>query len=424
MEGAVAGERILVVDDSSQIRATLRRMILEPEGYEVLTAADGRAGLERALRERPDLVLLDVNMPELDGLQVLEELQRARYQWPVILMTSHGSEEVAVQALRFGVRDYLHKPFEIQDVLARVQRALVESALLRERAELLQRLAATNARLSRQVSDLRVLQALGQAVTSLLDMENMLSRVVEGAVYLCRADEGVLYMVDPDSDELLLMAAQSAGKKTAQGLKLRVVDRLANRVIETGKPIRITSKMLSSAQFRVQTGYLVYSLLSVPLMTRGQTIGVLCVVNKARLQDFTQDDVGRLSAVASYAAIAIENGQLVEATRKDAVADMLDKTVATVAHYINNPLMSLMVKADGLVLAKRREDLVERPGLAGVEEMARFTERKVQEIKAVLTVLSDLTSPQIVTRMDDVNMLDIDARVRERLRRIQAQYGA
>jgi signal transduction protein with GAF and PtsI domain len=188
--------------------------------------------------------------------------------------------------------------------------------------------------------------------------------------------------------------------------------------------------MLSSAQLRVQTGYLVYSLLSVPLKTRGQTIGVLCIVNKARLQDFTQDDVGRLSAVASYAAIAIENGRLVEATRKDAVADMLDKTVATVAHYINNPLMSLMVKADGLVLAKQRGELVEAeaqdtPDSPGaIDDMARFTERKVQEIKAVLTILSDLTSPRIVTNLDDIQMLDIDARVRERLRQIQTQYGA
>jgi signal transduction protein with GAF and PtsI domain len=262
-------------------------------------------------------------------------------------------------------------------------------------------------------------------------MQNMLGRVVEGAVYLCRADEGVLYLVDPGSGELYMTAAQSAGQRAAQGLRLHVVDRLASRVVETGKPIRLTSKMLSSAQLRVRTGYLVYSLLSVPLKTRGRTIGVLCVVNKAHLTDFTPDDVGRLTAVASYAAIAIENGQLVEATRKDAIADMLDKTVATVAHYINTPLMSLMVKADGLVLAKQRGALVESaqardaPDAPGVvDEMARFTERKVQEIKAVLAVLSDLTSPQIVTRLDDANLLDIDARVRDRLRQIQARYGA
>lgn len=422
----MAVERILVVDDSAQIRATLRRTILEPAGYEVLTAPDGQAGLECALRERPDLVLLDVNMPRLTGIQMLQELHRAQYEWPVILMTSHGSEQVAVQALRLGVRDYINKPFEVRDVLARVRRALVESRLRHERIELLGRLEAANARLSRRVSDLTVLQALGQAVTSLLDMGNMLGRVVEGAVYLCRADEGVLYLADPESGELYMTAAQSAGERAAQGLKLRVVDRLADRVLETGKPILLTSKVLST-RLREQTGYLVYSLLSVPLKTKGRSIGVLCVVNKGRLQDFTRDDIGRLSAVASYAAIAVENSRLVETTRKNAIAEMLDNTVATVAHYINNPLMSLMVKADGLVQAKQHGALVESAALAEsglVDEMARFTERKVQEIKAVLTILSDLASPQVVTNMDDVKMLDIEARVRERLKQIQARYEA
>jgi len=154
---------------------------------------------------------------------------------------------------------------------------------------------------------------------------------------------------------------------------------------------------------------------------------VLCVVNKERIEDFDQDDVARMSAVANYAAIAVENSRLVETGRQDAVAEMLDNTIATVAHYINNPLMSLMVQADGLVLAKQRGELIEagsdaepRPGM--VDEMARFTELKVQEIKTVLTILSDLTSPQVVTGMNDVKMLDIEARVRERLRQIRAQY--
>jgi hypothetical protein len=154
---------------------------------------------------------------------------------------------------------------------------------------------------------------------------------------------------------------------------------------------------------------------------------VLSVVNKARLQDFSRDDIGRLSAVASYAAIAIENSRLVETTRRDAVADALENTVATVAHYINNPLMSLMVKADGLVLAKERGALVEtdadaEPAL--VDDMARLTERKVAEIKAVLAILSDLTAPQIGANLDDEQMLDIEARVRDRLRQIRVEYEA
>jgi two-component system NtrC family sensor kinase len=420
----VAGERILIVDDSAQIQTTLRRMILEPEGYEVLSARDGQEGLDRALDERPDLILLDVNMPRLTGIQVLEALQRASYDWPVILMTSHGSEEVAIQALRLGVRDYVRKPFEVQDVLRRVQRALVESRLRHERADLIRRLEEANARLSRRVSDLTVLQALGQAVTSLQDMDHMLARVVEGAVYLCRAEEGVLYLADPDSGALHVTAAQSQGKRAAHGLRLPIVDRVAEHVLKGGKSVLLTNEVLS-AHVREQAGGAIYSFLSVPLKTRGASIGVLCVVNKSRQLDFVRDDTDRLRAVANYAAVAVENGRLLEATRKTAVAEMLDQTVATVAHYINTPLMALMVKADGLVLAKERGVLVEvdsEGGVSAVDEMARFTETKVQEIKAVLAILSDLASPQIVTDLDDVEMLDIDARVRERLRQIRARY--
>jgi two-component system NtrC family sensor kinase len=419
----MAGERILVIDDSQRIRSALREAILEPEGYRVLTAHDGQQGLERALRERPDLILLDVNMPRMTGLQFIEKLQEARYEWPVILMTSHGSEETAVQAFRLGVRDYIRKPFSIEEVLSRVHRALVESRLRREREELLKRLEASNRQLKRRVDDLTTLYAIGQAVTSLLDLDSVLSRVVEASVYLCRADEGVLYLTDESTGELYMTAAQSLGEKVAHGLRLRVVDRLANQVIHTGKPMLLGSKILRS-RLRGQTGYLVHSLLSVPLRFKGRTIGVLCVVNRARTHDFTPDDVNRLTAIANYAAIAIENARLLDVTRETAAsearAEMLNNTVVTVSHYVNNPLMSLMMKADRLVQAKREGKLLESGDL--VAETARFTEMKVEEIKAVLTILRDLTSPQVVTYIDNIKMLDIEALVQERLAYIKRKY--
>jgi two-component system NtrC family sensor kinase len=417
----VAGERILVIDDSQRIRSALREVILEPEGYRVLTAHDGQVGLERALREHPDLILLDVNMPRMTGLEVLEKLHEVRYEWPVILMTLHGSEEVAVQAFRLGARDYLRKPFKVEDVLACVRRALVESQLLRQREELLKRLEATNLQLKRRVNDLTALSAIGQAVTSLMDLESVLSRVVEASVYLCQADEGVLYLADEESGELYMTAAQSPGDKAAQGLHLRVADRLANHVLKTGKPILLTQEVLSS-RLQGQTGYLVHSLLSVPIRSRERVIGVLCVVNRVRERDFVQDDVTRLQAIANYAAIAVENARLLDSTRDAAVAQMLNKTVVTVSQYVNSPLMALMIKADQLVQAQEGGNLVDSKGL--VSEMARLTEMKVQEIRAMLTVLRDLASPQVLTEADDIQTLDVDAKVQERLARIKARYRA
>jgi two-component system NtrC family sensor kinase len=414
----VAGERILVVDDSQRIRSALRQAILEPEGYRVLTAPDGQAGLALALREHPDVVLLDVNMPRMDGLEVLEKLHEAHYEWPVILMTLHGSEEVAVQAFRLGVYDYLRKPFKVQDVLGCVRRALRESRLKRERDELLKRLEASNRLLKRRISDLMALSAIGQAVTSLMDLEDVLERIVEASVYLCRADEGVLYLVDDESRELRRTALQGLDTNALQEGRMRILDRLAAHILADGKPALLTGEVLRARA----PSSLVHSLLGVPLRSRGRSIGVLCVANRRRERDFTREDRDRLRAIANYAAVAVENALLLNDTRDTAIAQMLNSTVVTVSHYVNTPLMALMMKADHLAQARQEGQVVDDQGL--VAELAQFTEMKVQEIKAVLTVLRDLASPHVVTYIDNIQMLDIEAKVQEHLERIKARYEA
>ena len=415
----MAGERVLVIDDSPDIREFLRDAILGPQGYNVTTARDGQEGLTRVMQERPDLVLLDVMMPRMTGIEVLEKLREARYEWPVILMTFYGSENVAVQAFRLGVRDYIRKPFDVKQVLACVDRALVEGRLRREKEELLKRLEVSNRQLNRKVAELTTLQAIGRAVTSLLDLEKLLNRVLEASVYLCRADEGMIYLLDEKSDALYMAAAQGIGAKAAHGLKLRVSDSLVREVIRTCRPAIRTSKS-HRVGFEPQAGYTAYSSVNAPLRVKDQCIGVLSVINRVHARNFTRDDVNRLSALANYAAIAIENARLYQATRKVAAVEMLNNTVVTISHYINNPLMTLAANADRLARAGREGKLIDSEGL--VAAITRSTEMKVEEIAAVIAILHDLASPQFVPYMDNFKMLDIGAKVEERLRHIKEQY--
>ncbi len=412
----MAGERILVIDDSQDIRDILRDLILGPRGYKVITANDGRAGLDMALRERPDLILMDVNMPNMTGLEVLEKLREAKYNLPVVLMTFHGSESIAVQAFRLGVHDYIRKPFEVEEVLTVVNRALIESRLRREREELLKRLEMTNRQLKRRLTDLGTLYAIGQAVTSLLDLDKLLNRVVEASVYLCRADEGMLYLVDKESGDLYMTAAQGVGEKTAHRLRVRAGGNFVRETLRTGKPVILTSQK----RLKVTTGYLVHSLINVPLKVKGETIGVLSVTNRVRRRDFTGDDVARLTALANYAAIAIENARLYQETRKVVAAEVLNNTIVTISHYINNPLMALTVSMDRLRQACKKKQLDDPSGL--VVETVRFTEMKVEEIASVIAILRDMASPQLITYMDDIKMLDIETKVKEQLQRIEAKY--
>ena len=132
----MAHEKILVVDDSSEIIYFLKQYVLVPFGYQVLTAKDGQQGLETAISSSPDLILLDMSMPQMNGLQMLRQLRQTKSNVPVIFMTMHGSEYIASEAIRLGVKDYLIKPFTVEEVSISIDRALQEVRLLREREEL------------------------------------------------------------------------------------------------------------------------------------------------------------------------------------------------------------------------------------------------------------------------------------------------
>src|SRR5213076_1029331 len=94
------------------------------EGYRVITAADGEMGLRRAIEEKPDLVLLDLMMPKLDGYAVCEELRRLSNPVPVLMLTAKGQVEDRVTGLDAGADDYLVKPFSTEELLARVRALL------------------------------------------------------------------------------------------------------------------------------------------------------------------------------------------------------------------------------------------------------------------------------------------------------------
>ncbi len=417
----MARERVLIIDDSADIRSFLQDMVLGPRGYVVTVATDGQSGLELALAQKPDLILLDVNMPRMTGLEVLEALREHDFSAPVILMTFYGSENIAVQAFRLGVRDYVRKPFEVEEVLAAIDRALTESRLRRERERLMRELAVTNQQLKRHVTELGTLYAIGQSVAAVLDLEKLLNRIVEAAVYLTHADDGGLFLVDQESGELYLTAAQGFGKTQSQGMRLRVDDSLIGQVVKSGAPLR-ASAATGDIDLKVKTGYLVRSLLYVPLRLKNRVMGALGVANRVRDQAFTQNDQFRLSALADYAAIAIENARLYEATRDIVAAEVLKQTVVTLSHYINNPLAALSMSAQTLALAVK-EGRVSGDG----ELIARsvlFTEMKVEEISAVLSILQDIVSPRSTTYLGNIKMIDIEQQVKKRLEQIRKKHEA
>ncbi len=125
-------EKILVVEDNPDIVEILVLHTLAPLNFEIVVAHNGKDGLEKALQEKPDLILLDLNMPYMNGFEMLQAMRAALQDFPVIVMTAAGSETIAVSAFRLGVRDYLTKPFSNEEVRQAIDRALLEKRLKRE----------------------------------------------------------------------------------------------------------------------------------------------------------------------------------------------------------------------------------------------------------------------------------------------------
>jgi two-component system, OmpR family, alkaline phosphatase synthesis response regulator PhoP len=115
--------KILLVEDDLSILTGLT-LNLKVEGYEVLQAQDGRTGLQRALDERPDLLVLDLMLPEMNGYEVLRELRRRGDNIPVLLLSAKGQERDKVLGLTAGADDYVAKPFGLQELLARIKAVL------------------------------------------------------------------------------------------------------------------------------------------------------------------------------------------------------------------------------------------------------------------------------------------------------------
>ncbi len=126
---------ILIVDDDAQLRQSFERLLRE-EGYEVETAASGEEGIEAVSRKPPDLVVMDVRLPAISGMEAFQLMRQMQPKLPVIIMTAYGTTDTAIEATKLGAFDYLLKPFDIPDILALIEQALEAGRFMRSRVEM------------------------------------------------------------------------------------------------------------------------------------------------------------------------------------------------------------------------------------------------------------------------------------------------
>lgn len=133
--------RILVIDDERSIRSTLKE-ILEYEGYQIDEAPDGPTALQLASAEKYDVILCDIKMPQMDGMEVLDQLL-SLYDTPVVMISGHGNIETAVETIKRGAYDYIAKPLDLNRLLITIRNAMEKSSLVKETRVLKRKVSKT-----------------------------------------------------------------------------------------------------------------------------------------------------------------------------------------------------------------------------------------------------------------------------------------
>ncbi len=335
----MAGETILIVDDGRENREFIVEYVIQPNGYKHLLAKDGVEGLEMALKHKPDLILLDLNMPRMDGQDVLKHLSHRNVDIPVILMTFYGSEEIAIEVYRLGVRDYVKKPYSVEEMEQAINRSLTETRLRREKEALTERVIHANRDLQMRLQELNVLYSIGKNVTASTDMDTLLPRIVDAAIRITSAEQGKLYL---DNQGKLICRAQKrqqSGRAVASNVEAS--NPLAFQVIKTGQPLLLSRDNMNrdNTEEPISAAY-------VPLVLRQNIVGVLGVDNYSqKAGHFTQHESALLSALSDYAAIAISNSRNYEALKqakeqeKDQIRGTFERFVSpsVVQHALQSP---------------------------------------------------------------------------------------
>ncbi|MBI5166686.1 MAG: zinc-ribbon domain-containing protein [candidate division NC10 bacterium] len=297
-------ETVLVIDDELFMRRLCDDM-LSLRGFRVLTAENAKEGLAKLEKGGIDIVLLDIMMPELSGLEFLPIIKKTDPDVFVIIITAYATLESAIEALKKGAYDYIRKPFRPHELYHSVDKAISKRRIELENKRLIQDLQV-------KVKELGTLNRVGQYIHSLVEIDRLLEKIVLSIAAVMGVEIVSIMLIDKETQEMVIKAATGLPDEVVKTTRQKVGQGIAGWVAEKGEPLLIHdiekdprfAKLASDAKYKTK------SLLSVPLFTKSGVIGVLNVNCKATGETFNEHDLELLTTFSSQAAAAIENAEL------------------------------------------------------------------------------------------------------------------
>lgn len=383
----MAGELILVADDEPDVLDVAVRA-LTLEGYRVTGVTSGSAAVEEARRQQYELLVTDVRMPGMNGLRAFRLIKAFSPDTIGLIVTGHGTLELAIEAVRLGAHNFILKPFGPADLCAAVARALETRRLTRENARL---------------RALLPVHGLTRTLIATRDLASLAKQVVEFAARETGADACSLMLLDDARRELYLAAA--CGRADSTSFRVPVGQGIAGWVAESGEAMALDGALSGdgcSARF-TEPGAPV-STICLPLSVKGKTIGVITLAKSGKGQAFSESDHELLSILADGAGVAMENARLFTDLQRayERLAELdhrKSEFINLAAHELRTPLATMIAYA---TLARESADENSRPLLDAILEAAARQRKLLDDMLS----LRNLDAKQASLRPEPVSLAE------------------
>lgn len=372
----MAGEKILIADDEEHIRELCART-LSAEGYQVHCVEDGLQAVEAARREPFDLLLTDILMPGLGGLEAAQAIQEFAPDVVCVVITGHGTMDLVIEALKLGFYEFVAKPFTPDELLRAVNHALEREQLRRENVRL---------------KALLPLFELNKAFMSTVDVSSLLQQVVDVARQAVNADHSLLVLLDYNRRKVLARAVSPASGQWDRWVTSDQFQRIVRQLMESGQQLVVQERgAWNGALTDIMSDWGIHSFILTPLSVKpDRPLGVLGVFRTTEGAAFNSGDPTLLTVLSGQAAIAIENARLFQEIQRAyqelrQLDQMKSEFINIAAHELRTPLAILMGHAD----------LLESELTGTLQERARAIVRNAVRLRDLVADMLDLRQLEI-----------------------------
>ncbi len=280
--------RILIIDDEEGMRDWLFYE-LGKQGYSVVTAENGIEGIEKVKKERFDIAIVDIKMPEMDGITVLENIKKIDSDIEVIMSTGYGTMETAIESMRRGACDYITKPYNVEVITIVVEKA-VEKQRLKE---------------------IIALYEISKAILSTIEFDRLLKLSINLTMKVLNSDSASLTLFNDEKNLYIAAASYNLKAGANKTTELNSENQIVSLAIKEKQPLLLNGDLNKIPRFKDIKGREgIKSSMVIPLIGKAEVMGALNINRIKNNEPFIENDLRKAGVFASQIALAVENAKL------------------------------------------------------------------------------------------------------------------